>query len=150
MSTHSVPPVSTQLVLPGTMTLQHTFNHIDCPACETTKEDTLGHDPDSLLKLKFSSAAAKWLSTRNHILKERSFYMAGHHINQLNKFLGEIPIGKMHVGHLRQYQLARIANLITLPDGTESQPWKRLAGSPTINHDSGDSLQEFKGAGVAE
>jgi integrase len=120
--------------------LQHTFGHIDCPACETTRNDTLGHDPDSLLSMKFSSAAALWLSTRKPYLKERSFYMAGHHIEQINKFMAEIPIGKMHVGHLRQYQLARMGNT--------GKMWKRPAGSSLINHELSVVQMVLKRAGI--
>ena len=120
--------------------LQHTFGHIDCPACDATRNATLSYDPDSLLSQRFSSAASNWLETRRPYLKERSFYMAGHHIEQINKFMGEIPLGKLHIGHVRQYQLARMAN--------SGQMWKRRAGSSLINHEMSVVQMILKRAGV--
>lgn len=98
------------------------------------------YDPDSLLSQKFSVAAALWLSTRRPYLKERSFYMAGHHIEQINKFLADTPIGKMHIGHLRQYQLARMVNA--------NQTWMRVAGASLINHEMSVVQMVLKRAGV--
>lgn len=120
--------------------LQHTFGHIDCPACEATRNDTLGHDPDSLLSKKFSVAAPIWLESRRQYLKARSFYMAEHHIKQLNKSIGEIPIEKMHIGHLRHHQIARINN--------EGGRWKRPAGPSIINHELSVVQMVLKRAGV--
>lgn len=74
--------------------------------------------------------------------------MAGHHIDQINKFLEDIPMNRMHIGHLRQYQIARMENSITLPDGTKKQPWKRRAGSSLINHELSVVQMILKRAGV--
>jgi len=90
--------------------------------------------------MKFSAAAALWLSTRRLHLKERSFYMAGHHIEQINRFMADIPIGKLHIGHLRQYQLARMNNT--------GHMWKRPAGSSLINHEMSVVQMILKRAGV--
>lgn len=120
--------------------LQHTFGHIDCPACEATRTDTLSHDPDSLLSQKFSIAAALWLATRKPYLKERSFYMAGHHIEQLNRFLGDTQVGKLHIGIIRAYQRARMVN--------EGKIWKRPAGSSLINHEMSVVQMILKRGGI--
>ncbi len=127
----------------GTITtsigLQHTFGHIDCPACEATRTDTLSYDPDSLLKLRFSSAVAIWLETRKPYLRERSFYMAGHHIEQLNRFFGALKAKDIHLGHLRQYQRERASN--------EARRWKRKAGPSIINHEISVVQQFLKRCG---
>lgn len=107
--------------------LQHTFAHENCPACEATRIDTLGSDPDSLLKLNFSTAAEKWLSTRKPYLRDRSYYMAGHHIKQICKFLGDVPLKRIHIGQVREYQKARMINA--------DARWRRAAGPSIINHE---------------
>src|SRR6185312_6715980 len=118
---------------------QHTLNHLNCPVCDATEKTTLGHDPDSLLNLKFSSAAALWLTTRKLYLKERTFYMYGHHIHTLNKFFGALEVQKIHLGHLRQYQLSRMAN--------SGAMWEKRAGPSVINHELSVMQQILKRAG---
>lgn len=98
------------------------------------------HDPDLLLKLPFASAASKWLGTRKLYLKERSFYMAGHHIKQLNKFFAAIVVEKMHSGHLRQYQADRMTN--------SQGRWKHPAAASLIKHEMSVVRQILKRAGV--
>jgi integrase len=120
--------------------LKHTYNHVDCPACDRPELFSMGYDPDSLLSQKFSVAAAHWLLTRKPYLKERSYYMVAHHIDQLNKFLADVPMDKMHIGHLRQYQLARMAN-------TDAR-WKRMAKSSIINHEMSVVQMILKRAGL--
>lgn len=141
MDNRTFPECPEQLSLEGltNCSLNHTFGHVDCPACEATLEDTLGHDPDSLLSQRFSIAAAVWLQTRKPYLKERTFYMYGHHIETLDKFFGELPVGKIHLGHLRQYQAARISNL--------DKAWQRRAGPSIINHEMSVMQQILKRAG---
>jgi integrase len=123
----------------GDIPLQHTFGHIDCPACEATRTDTLGNDPDSLLKLDFATAVEKWLSTRKPYLKERSFYMAEQHIHQLNRFFAATKASQIHIGHLRQYQRARACN--------ENKTWARTAGPSIINHELSVMQQFLKRCG---
>lgn len=120
--------------------LNHTFGHIDCPACEATRNDTLGHDSDSLSQLKFSSAAAKWLETRKPYLKPDTYNLYDHHISQLTKFFGELTIQKIHLGHLREYQSARVGNTGSL--------WKKPAGPSLINHELCVVQQILKRAGM--
>lgn len=119
--------------------LQHSLGHKDCPACEATRIDTLGSDPDSLLKLDFSTAAAKWLATRKPYLKERSHYMAEQHINQLNRFFAHTKSSDIHIGHLRRYQRERACN--------ENKLWRRTAGPSLINHEMSVMQQFLKRCG---
>src|ERR1700733_1106909 len=127
--------------------VKHTFGHVDCPACEATRKDTLGQDPDSLLADKFSVAATKWLATRKPYLRDRTFYMYGHHIETLEKFFGELLVGKIHLGLLREYQKARINNAIPLPDGEFKKAWHRKAGASVINHELSIMQQILKRSG---
>lgn len=149
MDNRTFPECPEQLSLEGltNCSLNHTFGHVDCPACEATLEDTLGHDPDSLLSQKFSIAAAVWLQTRKPYLKERTFYMYGHHIETLDKFFGELPVGKIHLGMLREYQKARVNNAMPLPGGEFNKAWHRKAGSSIINHELSIMQQILKRAG---
>jgi integrase len=108
--------------------LQHTLDHLNCPACEVTRDATLSSDPDVLLGLKFPAAAKLWLDTRKPpILAETTWKMYAHHVSQLSKFFGEIPVGKIHIGHLRQYQLARLGN--------HNHAWRNKAGASLIRHE---------------
>lgn len=107
--------------------LQHTLGHLDCPACGAIRDATLSNDPDALLHLKFPSAAANWLATRKPYLRERTYAMYEHHVSTLGKFFSEIPVGKIHIGHLRHYQLARLGN--------HDKKWKNCAGPSLIRHE---------------
>lgn len=118
---------------------QHTLGHVDCPACEDARDATLSNDPDSLLSLKFPSAATNWLVTRKPYLRDRTWAMYEHHVSTLGKFFGEISIGKIHLGHLRQYQLARIGN--------HDKLWMNKAGPSIINHELSIMQQVLKRAG---
>lgn len=95
----------------------------------------MGHDPDSLLQKKFPTAAKLWLETRKPYLNENTFALYEHHISQLSKFFGHLTIQKIHLGHLREYQRARVANSVTLQDGTVISPWKKPAGASIIKHE---------------
>lgn len=138
MDIPTIPARPEQLTL-ALPTLQHTFGHIDCPACEATRTDTLGHDPDSLLKLDFSTAAEKWLATRKPYLAERSHYMAEQHIHQLNRFFANTKARDIHIGHLRRYQRERACN--------ENKLWARTAGPSLINHEMSVMQQFLKRCG---
>jgi integrase len=140
----TVSPSETTPALPH----QHTFGHIDCPACEATRTDTLSNDPDSLLQQKFSLAAGNWLATRQPYLKPPTYALYDHHISQLAKFFGQLTIQKIHLGHLREYQRSRLANSILLLDGNRVQPWKKKAGASLINHELCVVQQVLKRAGA--
>ncbi len=127
---------------------QHTLGHIDCPACESTRTDTVSRDPDSLLSQKFPSAALIWLDTRKPYLREDTYKLYSHHISQLGRFFGELQVQKIHLGHMREYQKARLANSLTLPGGITLSPWKKKAGASLINHELCIVQQILKRAGT--
>jgi integrase len=119
--------------------LQHTLNHLDCPACEATRDEMLSKDPDVLRNLKFSAAGRIWLETRKPYLRPRPFYLAGQHIKHLSVFFGEMPLRKIHIGHIREFQKARTHN----PEGR----WHKRAGPSIINHETSALQSVLKRAG---
>jgi integrase len=111
----------------GELQLQHTLSHEECPACEASLKGVMGRDAELMRHMHFPAAAQKWLPTRKLYLKPRTYYMEEHHANTLSKFFGQIRVIDIHLGHLREYQKARLANT----DGK----WKRKAGPSVINHE---------------
>lgn len=94
----------------------HTLGHIDCPACERSRTTVLSCISCSL---KFSVAAQLWLESRTfravpgaisaryiRATTEQSYRA---YIASLNLFFADLPLEKIHLGHLRQYQEARVA-----------------------------------------
>lgn len=100
-------------------TPQHTPGHIDCPACEHIRATMLcSFSAD----LGFREAARRWLEarsiedqpfiagrTRGRYIRENTHDSYRHYIDSLGLFFGDMPLNKIHVGHLAQYQRARLA-----------------------------------------
>lgn len=135
MST-TAPFPSPELPLPQ---LQHTFGHINCPACISTRSDVMGRDPDSLARLQFTTAAVIWLETCKPYMKDNSFVMKAQHVKQLGKFFSELTPAEIHIGHLRHYQRARSTN--------EERKWKGPAQASIINHELSVMQQLLKRCG---
>ena len=53
--------------------------------------------------------------------------MEEHHVRTLGKFFGQLKIKDIHLGHLREYQRARMANT--------GMMWMKRAGPSVINHE---------------
>jgi integrase len=53
--------------------------------------------------------------------------MKEHHISILNRYFGDLKLEKIHIGHLSDYQRARMEN--------RSGTWKKNAGPSIINHE---------------
>lgn len=86
------------------------------------------HDPDKLRRLPFSAVAEFWLSTREKHLKKETFIGYRLHVKNLNKFLGPVPPCKIHIGHVRRLQAARLCN--------EGNLWAGPVGASCINHEA--------------
>lgn len=92
------------------------FGQIECPACERAKTLTLARILPSLL---FSEASILWLNSRRasgalasshaRFLRESTEDSYAHYIDSLNLFFANLPLEKIHIGHIRQYQEARVA-----------------------------------------
>src|ERR1700735_3508688 len=87
--------------------------------------------------LSFTEARIVWASmraTRN--LKPRTHEFTEWAMGSLSRFFGELRLGQITAGHLREYQIARSANMLNTKDGY-IKPWKKPAGNSTINHELG-------------
>lgn len=154
-SPNSFAGFSPKLGNPSGEALKHTFGHIDCPACELTRDNIMGFDPDSLAALPFSEASQKWLETRRRYLRTRTAYGYQRHIDHLARFFGPLPLRKIHLGHLRQYQTYRQINACAhgKPKGTSCDHgcvrglWDKKAGPSLINHEISNLQSILKRAG---
>lgn len=98
---------------PGHQNDAHSFGHIDCPACERARAVTLSR---ILPSSSFAEAAAIWLESRSATASSRAQFLRKstrdsyrHYIESLDLFFGNLKLDQIHVGHLRQYQEARIS-----------------------------------------
>lgn len=93
---------------------QHTLGHLDCPACEKARNVSLSRLSSEML---FSDAASVWLEARSYVapgaararfirITTKNSYEA--YIDSLGLFFAQLRLGEIHVGHIRQYQEARI------------------------------------------
>jgi integrase len=115
--------------------LEHTIDHMDCPACWAADEELRGVDAQ-LAKMRFDQAALYWMRLRR---QSRSFHERTHettedYLNALNKFFAALRLCDITPGHLRGYQLARLNNAVR-SGGQELHPWKHKAGHSIINHE---------------
>lgn len=120
--------------------IAHTIGHHDCPACAASDNNLNAIDAD-LSVLTLSQAVPLWKTIREQreLLKPRTHETTDQYFKQLEKFFGDIYLRKITAGSLREYQLARRANLllITQSDSSvlETRPWKKPAGNSIINHE---------------
>lgn len=94
---------------------QHTLGHLDCPACEKARLMTLSLISPSL---SFRTAAALWLESRSfsatpgaisaRYIRDTTEQTYKQYVSSLNLFFSELPLTEIHLGHLRQYQEARV------------------------------------------
>lgn len=106
--------------------LKHTFGHVDCPACDSTR-DRFMHDPAKIRLLPFRDAAEIWLDSRKDYLRPRTFKGLKLHVKNLQMFFGHQRPCAIHVGHLRVYQQSRLINADKL--------WAEPARASYINHE---------------
>jgi len=94
--------------------LEHTFGHLDCPACEWARKKLIAKIVPSLT---FAEAAALWLDSRSlkldsavhgRYIKENTEKSYQAYIDSLNLFFANLTLERIHLGHLRQYQEARL------------------------------------------
>lgn len=118
---------------------QHTIGHINCPACDAVRDQTLSNDPALLRNLKFSAAAKIWLATREDDLRPRPFYLVKQHIKHLSVFFGDMPLKSIHIGHIQSFQKERMHNI--------GQKWPRPCGASYLNHETSTLQQILDSAG---
>lgn len=119
----------------GPGVLHHTADHADCPACIEANVILIQIDSD-FSRLPFSQAAHLWMALRRQRrnLKPRTHESNQGYIDALEKFFAPIRLCDITAGHLREYQIARASNCLSI-HGRETQPWKRKAGHSIINHE---------------
>lgn len=112
---------------------QHTLGHLDCPACERSRAMTLGQiSPE----LPFPVAAALWIQSRSfranaiqaryiRASTEKSYRQ---YVDSLNLFFGKLQLDKIHLGHIRQYQEARVTG--AAPFIRKRRPNKNVVAAP--------------------
>lgn len=126
----------------GVTILVHTFGHLNCPACDATR-DRFMYDAEELSKLHFRDAAAKYLQARKLYLKPRTWVEYEHNGKQLAKFFGEMRLYQIHVGHLQEYQQHRSTNAcehgkpngLGCAQGCTSGLWRKPANASKVNHE---------------
>lgn len=100
---------------------QHTLGHLDCPACDSARTSNV--TPKINQDTIFSEAAEQWIKSRTlGTGKGRARYIAPgtitsyqEYIRSLNRFFKVLPLGKIHVGHLKEYQLMRSIGQLGTP-----------------------------------
>jgi integrase len=95
-------------------------------------------DASALAEMKFSEASSRWLESCKPHLREHTFYMYGHHASMVNRYFSEMTLNKIHVGHISDYQKARLEN--------RGNTWKNPAGPSLINHEMSVVQQVLKRA----
>ncbi|MBS1803494.1 MAG: tyrosine-type recombinase/integrase [Acidobacteria bacterium] len=91
-----------------------------------------------------------WQSMRSvRNLKPRTHERTDEALTALGKFFGDLPIGAITAGHLREYQVAREKNELRLEEGI-IRPWSKAAGNSCINHELNVLKQIMEAAGLWE
>src|ERR1019366_2063631 len=97
----------------GSKPIEHTKGHVKCPACEAARKALVYRLDKST---PFSFAAKTWLRSRRLVesgtgkfVRKSTLSSYEGHIDSLNLFFGELTLAEITVGHLRSYQIARLA-----------------------------------------
>jgi len=126
---------SADLVVQPHNALEHSIDHVDCPACQAA-DQLLKIDPIEMRSMAFSDAALTWKGHRSNDpnLRARTHEADKSNLASLEKFFGRVPMSSITAGMLQSYQKARKMNSWRI-GGTERQPWRKPAGNSAINHD---------------
>ena len=116
-------------------TLQHTVDHVDCPACQAADE-LLKIDPIEMRAMAFADAAVLWVRRRGHDpnFRPRGLESVQSSEASLEKFFGRVKMSSITAGMLQSYQQARKENTFVV-GGAVRHPWRKPAGHSAINHD---------------
>lgn len=111
-------PVIFRPTHPGQFARVHTLDHIDCPACDAARTDrvrTIEQD------MALEQASALWLDMRTaepihngitarHI-RSTTEVSYSQYVKSLDLFFGKLPLNRIHPGHLREFQRARLTGM---------------------------------------
>jgi integrase len=107
--------------------------------------------PGGFRNLSIVEAGCIWQQMRAvKNLKPRTHEFVNFALGSLSAFFGDLPLGAITAGHLREYQLARGRNMLRMEDGAITEPWKKKAGHSTINHELNVLSQILAAAGLWE
>lgn len=132
----------------GATPIQHTIGHLNCPACVRT-DAMLTIDAAEFSALTLAEAVPIWKQIREQRerLRPRTHEATAGCFVALEKFFGAVRLKDITAGHLREYQIARAANVLRVEWGA-IHPWKMAAGHSTINHELSALAQMMHHAGV--
>lgn len=132
------------------MSLSHTPQHVDCPACEEQRQ--LIVYADRFGEQLFPAAATSWLSNRRGLSdRQRQHYVD--YIRQLGRFFGHLTLKEIHIGNIVSYQRARQENIRqSRRHKATNRSGKPLEsdGASVINHEISCLGQVLKLAGLWE
>lgn len=90
--------------------IKHTIGHIDCPVCQELRAVYLRSISPEML---FPKAAEFYLNTRTlqggRYIEKTTEKNYRNYMRSLGLFFGNLQLNKIHLGHIRQYQTARLA-----------------------------------------
>jgi integrase len=115
--------------------LEHTVNHIDCPACNAADE-VFRTSPNDVAAMAFADAGDFWLKKRKRDpnLKPRALESISGSVNALKKYFDHVLMMNITAGMIAGYQEARMTNNYLI--GAQlTHPWQKPAGNSAINHD---------------
>lgn len=114
---------------------QHTLDHVNCPACQAAN-DALQVNSADMAGMLFSEASKLWtlLRAQSNSLRPRTHETTDDYLNTLGKFFSKVRLCDITPGHIHNYQISRMNNLVHA-GGQELHPWKRKAGNSIINHE---------------
>jgi integrase len=126
---------SAELVSQIHHTLEHTIDHLECPACQAA-DKLLKLDPMEMRAMAFADAALAWKGHRNNDpkLRVRTHEADKSSLASLQKFFGRVLMSSITAGMLQSYQNSRKNNSLLI-GGAELRPWRKPAGPSAINHD---------------
>lgn len=126
---------SADIVAKTQHTLEHTIDHVDCPACQAA-DKLLRIDPIEMRAMAFADALLSWKGHRSNDpnLRVRTHEADKSNLASLEKFFGRVPMSAITAGMLQSYQNARKKNSLRI-GGTERHPWRKPVGNSAINHD---------------
>lgn len=120
---------------PPAALLEHTLDHLNCPACMGADDELQGVDVDWATML-FPAASSRWMKLRRQDtgLKPRAHDATQGCLTAMEKFFFNLRLCDITPGHVRGYQLARLHNLMR-SCGQEFHPWHYPAGHSLVNHE---------------
>lgn len=137
----------------------HSFGHIDCPACNRARTLTLQKITP---QLSFADASALWLESRSldpalkavsaRFIRQTTEKSYRQYVDSLDLFFGNLRLEEIHLGHIRQYQEARVTG--APPFIRKRRPNKNVVAGPCpaspkkVNQELGTLQRIMRRAGL--